>query len=110
MNSRIRPTLYTLATVAPQQLIIQTSHGLNRLKRKCRRLEKKAVKTDLPRVTEIITIEFVISTLHFLKLYVWIINLIDQCVGDSRKLFRVVNSLSSEPFRRLPQSATTPQS
>ena len=98
MNSRIRPTLYTLATVAPQQLITQTSHGLNRLKRKCRRLEKKAVKTDLPRVTEIITIEFVISTLHFLKLYVWIINLIDQCVGDSRKLFRVVNSLSSEPL------------
>ena len=48
MNSRIRPTLYTLPTVAPQQLIIQTSHGLNRLKRKCRRLEKKAVKTDLP--------------------------------------------------------------
>ena len=70
MNSRIRPTLYTLPTVAPQQLIIQTSHGLNRLKRNCRRLEKKAVKTGLPRVTEIITIKFVISTLHFLKLYV----------------------------------------
>ena len=24
-------------------------------------------------------------------------NLIDQCAGDSRKLFRVVNSLSREP-------------
>ena len=25
-------------------------------------------------------------------------NLIDQCAGDSRKLFRVVNSLSREPL------------
>ena len=70
MNSRIRPALYTLPAVAPQQLIVQTSHGLNRLKRKCSRLEEKAVKTDPPQVTEIITIKFVISTLHFLNLHV----------------------------------------
>ena len=45
---------------------------IKQLKRQRRRLEKRAVKTDLP-VIGIITIEFVISTLHFLNLHVWII-------------------------------------
>ena len=42
---------------------------IKQLKRQRRPLEKRAVKTDLP-VIGIITIEFVISTLHFLNLHV----------------------------------------
>ena len=42
---------------------------IKQLKRQRRRLEKRAVKTDLL-VTGIITVKFVISTLHFLNLHV----------------------------------------
>ena len=109
MNSRIRPTscislksrlcCFSFPTVAPQQLIVQTSHSLtltlNNSSVNVAALKRKPWKlTSL--VTEIISIKFVISILPFLNLYVWITNLIDQCVGDSRKLFRVDNSLSRE--------------
>ena len=36
------------------------------------------------------------------------INLIDQCAGDSRKLFRVVNSLSREPLETAPPENDDP--
>ena len=37
-------------------------------------------------------------------------SLIDQCAGDSRKLFRVVNSLCREPLETALPKLTDPQS
>ena len=72
---------------------------IKQLKRKRRRLEKKALKTDLPgdwnnyhKVRN--QYSALIKSAH-VNYYS---NLIDQCAGDSRKLFRVVNSLSREPL------------
>ena len=72
---------------------------IKQLKRKRRRLEKKALKTDLPgdwnnyhKVRNQYSSLFKSARVNYYS------NLIDQCAGDSRKLFRVVNSLSREPL------------
>ena len=73
--------------------------GIKQLKRKRRRLEKKALKTDLPgdwnnyhKVRNQYSALLKSAHVNYYS------NLIDQCAGDSRKLFRVVNSLSREPL------------
>ena len=72
---------------------------IKQLKRKRRRLEKKALKTDLPgdwnnyhKVRNQYSALLKSARVNYYS------NLIDQCAGDSRKLFRVVNSLSREPL------------
>ena len=72
---------------------------IKQLKRKRRRLEKKALKTDLPgdwnnyhKVRNQYSALLKSAHVNYYS------NLIDQCAGDSRKLFRVVNSLSREPL------------
>ena len=72
---------------------------IKQLKPKRRRLEKKALKTDLPgdwknyhKVRNQYSAPTESARLNYYS------NLIDQCAGDSRKLFRVVNSLSREPL------------
>ena len=67
---------------------------IKQLKRQRRRLEKRAVKTDLPgdwnnyhKVRNQYSAFLKSARVNFYS------NLIDQCAGDSRKLFRLVNSL-----------------
>ena len=63
-----------------------------------RRLEKKALKTDLPGVwNNYHKIRNQYSALITSARVNYYSDLIDQRAGDSRKLFRVVNSLSREP-------------
>ena len=76
-----------------------TLNNSKQLKRKRRRLEKKALKTDLPgdwsnyhKVRNQYSAFFKSALVNYYS------NLIDQCAGDSRILFRVVNSLSREPL------------
>ena len=75
---------------------------IKQLKRKRRRLEKKALKTDLPgdwnnyrKVRNQYSALLKSARVNYYS------NLIDQCAGDSLKLFRVVNSL----FRELLETA-----
>ena len=75
------------------------SDDIKQLKRKRRRLEKKAVKTDLPsdwnnyhKVRNQYSALLKSAGVNYYS------NLIDQCAVDLRKLFRVVNSLSREPL------------
>ena len=72
---------------------------IKQLKRKRRRLEKKALKTDLPgdwnnyhKVRNQYSALLKSASVNYYS------NLIDQCAGDSRKLFPVVYSLSREPL------------
>ena len=67
------------------------------LKYKRRRLEKKALKIDLPgdKVRNQYSALLKSARVNY---YSNLIDLIDQCAGDSRKLFCVVNSLSREPL------------
>ena len=72
---------------------------IKQLKRQRRRLEKRAVKTDLPgdwnnyhRVRNQYSAFLKSARVNYYS------NLIDQCVGDCRKLFRVVNYLCREPL------------
>ena len=72
---------------------------IKQLKRKRRRLEKKALKTDLPgdwRNYHKARNQY--SALLKSARVDYYSNLIDQCAGDSCKLFCVVNSLSKEPL------------
>ena len=72
---------------------------IKQFKRQRRRLEKRAVKTDLPGDWNNY---HKVRNQHsaFLKSarVTYYSNLIDQCAGDSRKLFRVVNFLCMEPL------------
>ena len=72
---------------------------IKQLKRKRRRLEKKALKTDLPgdwynyhKVRNQYSALIKSARVNYYS------DLVDQCAGDSRKLFRVVNCLSREPL------------
>ena len=68
---------------------------IKQLKRKRRRLEKKALKTDLPGDwNNYHKVRNQYSTLLKSARVNYYSNLTDQRAGDSRKLFRVVNSLS----------------
>ena len=69
------------------------------LKHRRRRLEKKALKTDLPGDwNNYHKVRNQYSALIKSARVKYYSTLIDQCAGDSRKLFHVVNSLSWEPF------------
>ena len=84
-------------------LIVKRSHGfmmtLKKLRCQRRRLEKRAVKTDLPgdwnNYHNVRNQYFAFLKSARVNYYS---NLIDQCAGESRKLFRVVNSLCREPL------------
>ena len=72
---------------------------IKQLKRQRRRLEKRAVKTDLPgdwnnyhKVRNQYSAFLKSARVNYYS------NLIDQCAGDSRKSFRLVNSLCREPL------------
>ena len=72
---------------------------IKKLKCKRRRLEKKAITTNLPsdwnnyhKVRNQHSANLKSARVNYYS------NLIGQCAGDSRKLFRVVNSLSKEPL------------
>ena len=72
---------------------------IKQLKRKRRRLEKRAMKTDLPgdwnnydKVCNQYSAFLKSARVNYYS------NLIDQCAGDSQKLFCVVNSLCWEPL------------
>ena len=72
---------------------------IKQLKRKRRRLEKKALKTDLlGDWNNYHKVRNQYSALPKSARVNYYSNPIDQCAGDSRKLFRVVNSLSREPL------------
>ena len=82
---------------------------IKQLKRQRRRLEKRAVKTDLPgdwnnyrKVRNQYSAFLKSARVNYCS------NLIDQCAGDSRKLFRVVNSLCGEPLETAPPEHTDP--
>ena len=72
---------------------------IKKLRCQRRRLEKRAVKTDLPGDWNNYH-NFRNQYFAFLKSarVNYYSNLIDQCAGESRKLFRVVNSLCREPL------------
>ena len=82
---------------------------IKQLKRQRRCLEKRAVKTDLPGDWNNY---HKVRNQHsaFLKSarVTYYSNLIDQCAGDSRKLFRVVNSLCREPLETALPEHTDP--
>ena len=72
---------------------------IKKLKCELRRLEKKAITNNLPsdwnnyhRVRNQYSAHLKCARVNYYS------NLIDQCAGDSRKPFRVVNSLSKEPL------------
>ncbi len=72
---------------------------IKQLKRKRRRLEKKALQTDLPGDwNDYHKVRNQYSALIKSARVNYYSNLIHQCAGDSRKLFRVVNSLSWKPL------------
>ena len=72
---------------------------IKQLKRKRRRLEKKALQTDLPGDwNDYHKVRNQYSALIKSARVNYYSNLIHQCAGDSRKLFRVVNSLSRKPL------------
>ena len=82
---------------------------IKQLKRQRRRLEKKAVKTDLPgdwnnyhKVRNQNSAFLKSARVNYYS------NLIDQCAGDSRKSFRVVNSLCREPLETALPEHTDP--
>ena len=82
---------------------------IKQLKRQHRRLEKRAVKTDLPgdwnnyhRVRNQYSAFLKSARVNYYS------NLIDQCAGDSRKLLRVVNSLCREPLETALPEHTDP--
>ena len=82
---------------------------IKQLKRQRRRLEKRAVKTDLPgnwnnyhKVRNQNSAFLKSARVNYYS------NLIDQCAGDSRKLFRVVNSLCREPLETALPEHTDP--
>ena len=82
---------------------------IKQLKRQRRCLEKRAVKTDLPgdrnnyhKVRNQCSVFLKSACVN----YYW--TLIDQCAGDSRKLFRVVNSLCREPLETALPEHTDP--
>ena len=84
---------------------------IKQLKRQRRRLEKRAVKTDLPgdwnnyhKVRNRYSAFLKSARVNYYS------NLIDQCAGDSCKSFRVVNLYVGNHLRRLFQSTLTPQS
>ena len=75
------------------------NNDIKQLKRQRRRLEKRAVKTDLPgdwnnyhKVRNQYSAFLKSARVNYYS------NLIDQCAGDSRKSFRLVNSLCREPL------------
>ena len=82
---------------------------IKRLKRQRRRLEKRAMKNDLPgdgnnyhKVRNQYSAFLKSARVNFYS------NLIDQCAGDSRKLFRLVNSLCREPLETTRPKHTDP--
>ena len=82
---------------------------IKQLKRQHRHLEKRAVKTDLPgdwnnyhKVRNQYSAFLKSARVNYYS------NLIDQCAGDSRKLFRVVNSLCREPLETALPEHTDP--
>ena len=82
---------------------------IKQLKRQRRRLEKRAVKTDLPgdwnnyhKVRNQYSAFLKSARVNYYS------NLIDQCAGDSRKLLRVVNSLCREPLETALPEHTNP--
>ena len=82
---------------------------IKQLKRQRRRLEKRAVKTDLPgdwnnshKVRNLYSAFLKSARVNYYS------NLIDQCAGDSRKLFRLVNSLCREPLETTRPKHTDP--
>ena len=82
---------------------------IKQLKRQHRHLEKRAVKTDLPGDWNNYH-NFRNQYFAFLKSarVNYYSNLIDQCAGESRKLFRVVNSLCREPLETALPEHTDP--
>ena len=83
--------------------------NIKQLKRKRRRLEKKALKTDLPGDwNNYHKVRNRYSALLKSARVNCYLNLIDQCAGDSRKLFRVVNSLSQGLVPRSSHSFSWP--
>ena len=81
---------------------------IKQLKRQCRRLEKRAVKTDLPGDWNYYKVRNQYSAFLKSARVNYYSNLIDQCAGDSRKLFRVVNSLCREPLETALPEHTDP--
>ena len=82
---------------------------IKQLKRQRRRLEKRAVKTDLPgdwnnyrKVRNQYSAFLKYARVNYYS------NLIDQCAGDCRKLFRVVNYLCREPLETAIPEHTDP--
>ena len=82
---------------------------IKQLKRQRRPLEKRAVKTDLSgdwnnyhKVRNRYSAFLKSARVNYYS------NLIDQCAGDSRKLFRVVNSLCREPLETALPEHTDP--
>ena len=84
---------------------------IKKLRCQRRRLEKRAVKTDLPgdwndyhKVRNQFFAFLKSARVNYYS------NLIDQCAGESRKLFRVVNSLCREALEKaLPEHTDPPQ-
>ena len=82
---------------------------IKQLKRQRRRLEKRAVKTDLPgdwnnyrKVRNQYSAFLKYARVNYYS------NQIDQYAGDPRKLFRVVNSLCREPLETALPEHTDP--
>ena len=83
--------------------------NIKQLKRKRRLLEKKALKTDLPGDwNNYHKVRNRYSALLKSARVNCYLNLIDQCAGDSRKLFGVVNSLSQGLVPRSSHSLSWP--
>ena len=82
---------------------------IKKLRCQRRRLEKRAVKTDLPGDWNNYH-NFRNQYFAFLKSarVNYYSNLIDQCAGESRKLFRVVNSLCREALETALPEHTDP--
>ena len=96
-------------TMINRPKVSRFNDDIKQLKRQRRRLEKRAVKTDLPgdwnnyhKVRNQYSAFLKSARVNYYS------NLIDQCAGDSRKLFRLVNSLCREPLETTRPKHTDP--
>ena len=96
-------------TMVNRPNVLWFNDDIKQLKRQRRRLEKRAVKTDLPgdwnnyhKVRNQYSAFLKSARVNYYS------NLIDQCAGDSRKSFRVVNSLCREPLETALPEHTDP--
>ena len=96
-------------TMVNRQKVPWFHDDIKKLRCQRRRLEKRAVKTDLPGDWNNYH-NFRNQYFAFLKSarVNYYSNLIDQCAGESRKLFRVVNSLCREALETALPEHTDP--